>query len=288
MGLYAWQSTLALLVAAPAASLARTAYGHDPRGDAPLWASQGDGGRALLDFLWHEQHGIGAIGSTAQSVLLFALVAGLVPMAAAHVAIAYAANDRSRVGLARSIARGLRAFPAMLILLGVTGAVLVVVALSGVMVNEVVEAWCHARWGEAHAQQVAAVAIVPLLGAASVVAVVHDLARAAVVRFTTGAWRGLSFGVAAFRRAPLALWWSWAWRALASLVPVAAAAFVVGRGPSRVGPVALLVVLLAVLHQAVVLSRVAIRVSWWARALRAVDAGHVGGGPEAHETVTPE
>jgi hypothetical protein len=263
LALYAYQSALALCAALPAASLARAAYGNDPRGDAALWAP---GGRALLDFLWHEQHGLGAAWSTAEGVLVVAFVAGLVPTAATFVAIAFETSSGRRLGFARSVAEALRIFPAMLALLVVAASLLALLALGGFAASDVVEAWCHEAWGEAAAEKVAAAAVAPLVLAASVVGVVEDMARAAVVRFGVGAWRGLALGVAAFMRAPVALWWSWAWRWLASLAPVAGVALV--ETGARVGPV----LILALLHQAAILARVAIRVSWWATALRDIDA----------------
>jgi hypothetical protein len=256
LGLYGWQSVLAVMAVSPFASLAGAAYGNDPRRDAPLWAA---GGHALLDFLQHEKHGLVAAGSSAAAILLLGLIAGLVPMAAALVAIACTTRAGRNVGLTRSLAAGFGLFPAMLTLLVITGVLLVFLALAGLAIGDVVEAWCHKALGEAHAQQIAAVAVLPLILAASVVGVVQDLARSAVVRFDVGAWRGLSFGVATFRRTPIAVWWSWAWRATASLVPVAAVALVSGA------------VVLAALHQAVIVARIAIHLSWWSRALRAVE-----------------
>jgi hypothetical protein len=256
LGHYGWQSLLAVMAAAPFASLAGAAYGNDPRRDAALWAP---GGHALLDFLQHERHGLVTAGSSTAAVLVLALIAGLVPTAAALVAMACTTRAGRNVGLARSLAAGLGLFPAMLTLLVVAGVLLLFLGLAGLAMSDVVEAWCHKAWGEAYAQQIAIIAVVPLVVAASVVIVVQDLARSAVVRFDVGAWRGLALGVATFRRMPIALWWSWAWRELASLVPVAAVSLVSGT------------VVLAALHQAVVVARIAIHLSWWSRALRAVE-----------------
>jgi hypothetical protein len=194
-----------------------------------------------------------------------ALVAGLVPAAAALVAMCYRRADHPRVGLAESLAAALRLFPGMLVLLVISGVVLGVLAVAGMMVAELVNGWCHTAWGEAVGQQVAAVAVVPLLLAASVVGVVQDLARAAMVRFDVRAWRALAYGAATFLRAPLKLWWSWAWRGLASMAPVAAVGFVVVNG--KMWPAAILLGL----HQLVVFARVAIRASWWSVTLRAVE-----------------
>ena len=78
----------------------------------------------------------------------------------------------------------------------------------------------------------------------------------------------LALGARALRRAPIAVGWSWTWRAVASLAPVVAVALLADRIGGR-GGIALLV--LAVLHQCVVLSRVALRASWLAKAMRTVD-----------------
>jgi hypothetical protein len=259
-GLYAWQSALALLVAGPAASLVGGAYANDPRGDGPLFAP---GSRALLDFLWHEQHGIRAVSAFGQSMLVVAAVAGLVPMGATLVALAHGTPDGQRAGFARSLARGLRAFPALFALLVALALVMLVLGFLGFAVSDVVEAWCHKAWGEAFAQTVAAVAVVPVLLLASVVVVLVDMARAAVARFEASAGRALAYGLVALQAAPLALWWSWAWRWVVSLVPVAAA-LLLHQAPLLV---------LVLIHQAAVLARVTLRASWWARALRGIDDG---------------
>jgi len=66
----------------------------------------------------------------------------------------------------------------------------------------------------------------------------------------------------------VSLWWSWAWRMLASVAPVLTGAAVAERLGGR-GGVALVV--LFALHQCVVVVHVGLRASWLAKALRAVD-----------------
>jgi hypothetical protein len=122
--------------------------------------------------------------------------------------------------------------------------------------------------GEARAQQLEGVVLVVFLGLASAVGVVHDLARAAVVRFKVKGLRAFVLGARTFRLAPLSLWWSWAWRSVAAVAPVVAAAAVAGKLGGRGGAA---LVFLLLLHQAVVAVRVALRTSWLARALRGVD-----------------
>src|SRR5260221_8918144 len=103
----------------------------------------------------------------------------------------------------------------------------------------------------------------------------HDLARRAVVRFRLSAFRALALATRSFRRTPASLCWSWGWRALVSLAPVAAAA-ALAEGIGGRGGIALVV--LALVHQAVVLARVALRASWLARAVRVVDGAPATGG----------
>jgi hypothetical protein len=105
----------------------------------------------------------------------------------------------------------------------------------------------------------------------ALVGVTQDLARAAVVRFGTGAADALRLAVRAFAPAAWVLFWSWGWRALASLVPVACGAVLAARIGGRGGKA--LIALFAI-HQMVIAARVALRASWLAKAMRIVD--HTG------------
>jgi hypothetical protein len=115
-----------------------------------------------------------------------------------------------------------------------------------------------------------------ILGAFVLVAAVfgigRDLCSAAVIRFHVSGGRGLALGTRTLRLAPVSLGWSWAWRSLASLATLAVGAWVADRLGGR-GGMPLFVLL--VIHQSVVGSRVALRASWLARALRAVDGALV-------------
>jgi hypothetical protein len=264
LAVWAWESLLALLASWPAASLVRAVYGSDPRGDAPLWTP---GGHALLDFVLHEEHGLRGVTTGAILVLVIGAVAGLVPMAALMTSIAYATRDRHAVGFVRSVTEGLRHFRPMLVLLVIASVAQALVVGLGAAAGSLVEGWAHGM-GEARAGQLEGLVLALFLLGASAVGVAHDLARAAVVRFDVRGVRGVMLGVRTLRLSPLPLWWSWAWRGLASVAPVVAVAAVAGRLGSG-GAVAF--VFLLVLHQSVVLARVALRASWLAKALRAVD-----------------
>jgi hypothetical protein len=264
-GIWIWETVLALLVSAPAAGLARAAWRGDANGDAPLWAQ---GGHALVDWLRHDNHGLSALLSSAEIVLVVGVVAGLVPMAGLLVTLTYATRERKAAGLARSIAGGLRAFPSMALLLVVAGLVQGLVVSGGLLLASAVGGWANAGMGEARAQQLAGVVGLIALALGSCVGVMHDLARAAVIRFKVKGLRALGLGVRTLRLSPASLWWSWAWRSLASLAPVLAVAGLAGHLGGRGG---LALALLFLLHQAVVAARVALRASWLARAVRAVD-----------------
>lgn len=265
LGVWAWESVLALLASWPAAALVRSVYGSDPRGDAPLWAP---GGHALLDFVLHEQHGVRAATTGATLVLVVGAVAGLVPMAALMTSLAYATRERRAAGFVRCVSEGLRLFRPMLVLLVVAGLAQGFVVGIGAGIGALVESSAHAGMGEARADQLQGLVLALFLLAASAVGVAHDLARAAVVRFDVPGVRAVVLGVRTLRLSPLPLWWSWAWRALASVAPVVAVAGVAGRLGARGGAA---LFFLFVLHQSVVLARVAFRASWLAKALRAVD-----------------
>jgi hypothetical protein len=263
LAVWAWETVLALLASWPAASLVRAVYGGDPRGDAPLWTP---GGHALLDFALHEQHGLRGVTTGATLVLVIGAVAGLVPMTALMTSIAYATRERRAAGFVRSITEGLLRFRPMLVLLVIALLAQGLAVGIGAGLGSLVESWAHGM-GESRADQLEGLVLALFLLIASALGVAHDLARAAVVRFHVRGLRALMLGVRTLRLSPLPLWWSWAWRALASVAPVLAVAAVAG----RLGHGAAALFFLLVLHQSVVLARVALRASWLAKALRAVD-----------------
>jgi hypothetical protein len=265
LAMWAWESALALLASWPAASLVRAVYGSDPRGDTPLWTP---GGHALLDFMLHEQHGLRAASTGATLVLVAGAVAGLVPMAALMTSMAYGTRERRVPGFVRCVTEGLRHFRPMMVLLVVTAVLQALVVGLGAAAGSIVESWAHVSMGEARAEQLQVLVLAVFLLGASVIGVAHDLARAAVVRFGVSGARAVLLGTRTLRLAAAPLWWSWAWRALASVAPIVGVAAVAGRLEGR-GGAALLFLL--VLHQSVVLARVALRASWLAKALRAVD-----------------
>jgi hypothetical protein len=226
-----------------------------------LWAP---GSHALLDFLWRDLHGVSAVVRGAAWVLVAGALVGLVPMTALTVALADP-DHVTKVGYARRMEAGWRALPAMTLLLVVATVAQASALGAGVFVGELAEGWTQTGLGEAHAQELGAALGLPFLALATAIGVTHDLACAAVVCRAIGGMRALVVAATEFFAAPVSLGWSWAWRAMASLALVVA----VGKVADRLGGLGgLALLVLALLHQMVVLGRVALRASWLAAALR--------------------
>jgi hypothetical protein len=251
-----------MVVAWPAASVAGEAFGHDPRGDGRLWDP---GGLPLLVFLSRDAHAVRGLLNLATIVLVGAAVAGLLPAAALMIAMSDAAGARRRRPISRVWARALRAFPTLAILLVVMTLAESSAAGGAWLGVKLVDLWAHDAVGEARAEALEiAVCLTVLVPLAAVLGMVHDLARAAVVRYRVGAARALFLGVRAFRMTPWSLSWAWAWRAGLAwgvLLPASALADAAG---SRSGGALLL---LACVHESTIGARAAIRASWLARAL---------------------
>ncbi len=268
IGMWLWQSVLALLGSWPAAALVRGAYGRHPRGDAPLW----DGGSlALLGFLSREANGTRAAVAAALVALVLGALAGLLPMGALTMSMAHATREGRAIGGARAIGCALSAFRPFGLLLVVVGLAQGVIVTGAILFGEAAEGLGHSGLGEARAQELG-IGVASILGLGAVaLGVVHDLARAAVVRFDVSGMRALAVGIRTARMAPVAVAWAWVWRALAAVAPVLAVSAVADRIGGRGG---FALVGLAALHQCVVFSRVSLRASWLARALRTVRSPH--------------
>jgi hypothetical protein len=176
-------------------------------------------------------------------------------------------RDRSAATLSQSLSAALWTMPAFSFLLVVFAFAQAATLAMGYGAMQIVES-AAAGLGAVRAERLGIAMGVVFLLLASGLGVVHDLARAAVVCARARGARAIVVGARALGAAPLPLWWSWAWRCLASAVPVVAVAFFTGTVGGRGGATLALV---AVLHQAVVLGRVSLHASWLARALRAID-----------------
>jgi hypothetical protein len=261
--MWGWQTALGLVVAWPAASVVARAFGGDSRGDAALWEA---GGHPLLALLERHSHVIVAELTFAGIALLFAAVAGLLPMAALMVVLVERSGGCKRAA-AYAAARAVGAFPALAVLLFVAVLAQAAAAGLGYLLAKLVELFAASALSEARAGTIEVLVVVPVALVMGALAIVHDLARAAAVRFRLGAARATSLAAQALRRAPWSTVWGWSWREGASLCVVIGGSLVAGALGGRRG---LALVVLTVAHQATIAARVALRASWLAKALRTV------------------
>jgi hypothetical protein len=266
--LFAWEASLALVVGTSVASVAGQAYGRHPDGDAPLFAP---GSLALLDLLRHSVAAVAPVATTLFLVALLARLGGLLPAAVASTQMAFATARTRRAPSIRDVAaRALGAVPAMFTVTMLAFALEATVVLLGVALAGSVSTWATGRFGEAEGDEAALGVGLVVMALAGFVGVGGDLAKASVVRNDARALTAVESSIAALSAHPIALPYSAAWRGAASLVPVALAATLTTYLTAR-GPTAMIVI--AAIHQTVVIVRVAIRMSWMAKALRAVSRG---------------
>jgi hypothetical protein len=258
------QLALGLAYAWPAAGFARQTYGSSPSGDAALFEG---GGLALSDLLRHEV--LQPAAAAAFVVMVAGMVLGLLPLGALLASIAHTTPARSAPPMRRAAQRAVEAFGPLFALLLLGVGLQVSLAAVAIGSGQKVAAARALVAGDRNADELGIALSLMLLVPVALTGVVHDLARAAVVRYRIGAFDALRIGLKTFAASPVGLAWSWGWRALVALVPVIAATAVATRLGGRGGGV--LAALFGV-HQAVLLARGALRASWLARALRAVDA----------------
>lgn len=259
---WTWDALLGALMGSTVASIATTAYGHHPDGDAPLFAP---GGLPLMDLV---RHSLAARGPVIAELLILVVVArlgGLVPEALAFTELAFVRTDLRAPRTRDALSRASGALPAFLSVALFTSFAEAGVLLFGAVVAAMASTTTSLgpRGGNLSFAAVACLAVV----AATTVGIVGDMARAAVVRWNAGAVVAAMRAVERFRQRPARLTWSYGWRAGASWLPVGIGAWLASGLGGRDG--APLLVLL-VFHQGIVLIRAAIHVSWMARATRAV------------------
>jgi len=267
VALWGWQTLLAIVVAWPTAAAVASWYGKHPSGDAPLWRP---GGLPLIDLVFDGRGARMETLTLAGIVLLVAGFADLVPLGALFASMAYVTRDRRAPPMREALARGAAAFPTFALLFATASlAEGLLVGLAFFVATTGSDSLAE-RLGDARADQTAWLVALAIVALAGVVGVTHDLARAAAIRFRVRALRSWRLGFNALTRAPASTLWSWAWRALAGWAPVAVGAAVAARFAGRGGGA---LVALFILHQLVLVVRVAFRASWLASTLRAVDRG---------------
>jgi hypothetical protein len=266
--LWAWEATLGGAVAWPVASIVQSAYGTHPRADAVLWES---GAFSLLDLLIRRLPEAGALVAHVATVILLAAIAGLLPSAALLVCLAFTTRERRTLRLSVAAQAAVVAFVPGAILLAVTLVFQGSLVVSAATLAGLAREGFAPTLGDQRADLSGLLLLTVGLLLAALAGVTHDIARAAVVRFGAGAGEALRLAVRAVAPGSLVLFWSWGWRALASLALLAFGALLSERVGGRGGWA---LVTLFVVHQIIVGARVAFRASWLAKAMRVVD--HAG------------
>jgi hypothetical protein len=227
------------------------------------------GGLTLLDLVVRRLPALGALLDHAFAVALFALVLGLLPASALFACIGFTTPDRKPPTFRDALTIAIPAFGPSAVLFVTALVFEVTLAAAALAAARLADDGFERTLGDMGAGCIA-LGLFAVGGAiAAIAGVLQDTARAAVVRFSVGARQGFRTALRALAIAPIALLWSWAWRALASVVPVVFGVFLAGRLGGRGG--GYLIVLLG-FHQLIILVRAALRASWFARAMRAVDA----------------
>jgi len=272
-----YQAAVGCLVAWPIARTVGATFGHNPHGDAALFE---EGGYALADWLRNSDDALAALTSLAVPVYFAGALLGLVPIIALFASIAHTTPDL-RTPRARHLAPYVAGtFAPMTALLILSGALKVLLMMLAAAVFGALASSLSPRWGEVRADELAlaAAALVALL--VPVTDIVQDMARAALVRYRANFGQALRLALRAFARTPMRSLFSYGWRGAAAWIPILLVAPLATRFAGRPG---LALGALFVLHQSVVFARAALRASWFAKALRIVDATPV---PRSHLPVS--
>lgn len=275
----------ALVIATPVHTWARRVWGSHPDGDATLFA---DGARNLMVWLGQGDAALAVTARTTVVLLVVGAVLMQLPFGALVASLAFAREERVEdadgqhvrlrsLRLRGALQIGVSAFLplSVVLVLGSVASILVLV-LGGLAVSALDTTLTEA-FGDARAFTVRVVLFGVLAAVTAVIGVVVDLTRAAVVRESglsaargtaAPAWnvmlRAVRVALKTSRRSLGRATLGWTGRAVVGLALLAigyvAADELGGRG-------GLSLALLFVIHQGVVLGRVALRASWMARAL---------------------
>lgn len=264
------ETLMALAVTWPLAAWAKAAYGGHPEGDEPLFRP---GGLALLELLDHTVGHVKPLLPLPVVITGLSALAGLVVYGILVGEMTLVARGRDDEGptpapLSALALRALGTFAPLLTLLVVVTFLQAVLVAGGMGAAAAVASQVEANLGEARASQVGGVVGLLGMGAALLLGLLHDVARAEVVRHRAGAGLALRRAWLRVRQAPLPFVGSWAWRGVAKVLLLAIGALAAERLGGRSG---LPLLALAVVHQLVIAARLALRASWIAVTVRAVD-----------------
>ncbi|WP_394838540.1 hypothetical protein LVJ94_16690 [Pendulispora rubella] len=268
---WAWEVVWAFAIAWPVGRMAARAYGTHPDGDGVFFRA---GALELADFVVHGLRALPAVVGHMTVLVPAALLLGLLPLAALMASMTHATRDRRAPRLRQLWPYVLGSFTPMAGLL-ILASIAMVTSGAAVIALGTAVAGIYAEGnhvgGEPRADWLGLSVAAAGLLVPCFVGILHDMARAAVVRFRVKSVRAIVLAWRALVLHPAGDCWSYVWRALVSWGLVALGALVASRLGGRPG-VAL--VALFVVHQAIVVSRVALRASWLARALRSLDSAH--------------
>ena len=276
----------ALLVATPVHAWARRVWGGHPAGDAVLFA---DGARDLMVWLGQSDAALPVTTRTTIVLLAVGAVVMQLPFGALVAALAFGriveTDDEGTVQirslrLRSALQVGVSSFLPLAVLLVLGSIASLIVLLLGGLAASGLDGILTEAFGDARSFTLRAVLFGVFAAIAAVIGVVVDLARAAVVReaglaaasgTASPAWnvmlRGVRIAVKTSRAGLGRAVLGWTGRAIVGIALVAigyvAADILGGSGGASLA-------LLFVVHQAVVLGRVALRASWMARALSLV------------------
>jgi hypothetical protein len=266
--MWVWQSLLALALTWPAASLVRSSYGNHPSGDAPLFRP---GGMDLVGMLVTGGPWMRMATPLNLLVLVVAAVLGIVPLTMLLASMCHGTRDKGSPTLRQLFPLSLANFTRMailsaLVLLAEFGFVGIGLAASAAISKSLTPSW-----GAARAAGPAIACFVVFAMCAVSVGILGDVARAALVRFSAGPWIAIKVAWKTLRATSVVLVASWLWRTVTGATLVLALGLVTEKLGGKDGFV---LALLFTLHQSVTLTRVALRASWFAAALRTVDSTH--------------
>jgi hypothetical protein len=260
---WAWQTAWAWAIAWPVGRVIASIYGTHPDGDGVLFRP---GALELSELVMSAQRATPALSGHAVALIPLGIFLGLVPLAALLFSLS-STDAEGRAPRARDlrepVANAFRPLALLLVAFGLVFTLLTVLAVSAGAVTWLIDA----TWARQHAEQAATVVGIGLLFL--VVGILHDLARAALVRHRVSVLAAIHLAWLAFHRRPLAAVWHYAWRGLVGWLVVVLAAMVATRLGGRAG---FALAALALVHQVAIAARIALRASWLARAIRAVDA----------------
>ncbi len=265
---WAWEAVWAFAVAWPIERLVGQAYGGHPEGDGALF---NPGGLELADLIVHARNAAPVVAGHMAVLFAAGIALGLLPLSALIASMAYATRDRRAPPLQKLVPQVVTSLKPLAQLLVAAGIIMGLLGAGAIAVGSAIAETWAISWGDFRADQVGIAVAAVLLLVPCFIGILHDMARAAVVRFQVKALRGVALAWQAMMLHPFRDCWSYLWRAAASWALIALGALVASRLGGRPG---IALVTLFVMHQLIVASRVALRASWLAKALRSVDDGH--------------